>query len=232
MLLRRSMNSPSRPRRSRRGFSLVEVLIIVAIIGLIAVIVMPLAAKAIRRARALSAISGMDRVLAKARLSAIQRGCQVVVQFAHVTTAGDRIQLTMWEDRNPDFQLGTYTPPGGGAPVPETVIQTFTSEPTFHVWKYGQTMDDYGVGVAFNGYGGDSTLTSRIAFLPTGAIVLPQDPASGTPTSTDGRGVYIADVNGSNFFRLTIPNPYVSRARIEKWIDTSTGYSAQNWTWR
>lgn len=217
-------------KRPRRGFSLVEVLTVVAILGLIIAIALPAAGKLIRRARAISATSSMNQVLAKARLNAINRGFQVAVEITQPATT-NLIHLKVWEDRNPDYQWGNYTLPGGGTAV-ETVLQEFDSESTFVLWNHSNSTSVSANAALFNGYTGATSVKGVIVFLPTGALLPPIASDSLLPTTSGGRGIYLADEKGMNFFRLTIPNNYVSKARLDKWVDATAGYYPQDWTWK
>lgn len=223
------MKTHSRPR----GFSLIEILVIVALLGALAMAVMPAAGKAIRRARAIAATSDMNRVLAQARLQAIKRGAQVIVKVDRNAATG-RIRLRAWEDRNPDFAEGTFTPPGGGAPVNEVLLQEFEAQATYRLWKQGGTIDDLTSAVMFNGYVGDNSKTGLLVFLPTGALLAPEASGCGTPSRTGGRGIYIADEKGKNFFRLTVPSTLVAKVRLEKFTSqniATPGYVPDGWVW-
>lgn len=99
------------------------------------------------------------------------------------------------------------------------------------LWKQGGTKHDAVAGIAFDEYNGDTALTDRIAFLPTGGIAPPEDTAdSGLPNSAGGRGIYFADPAGKNFFRLTVDSDISGRLRVDKY-QAGSGYQASGWTW-
>jgi hypothetical protein len=99
-----------------------------------------------------------------------------------------------------------------------------------YVWKQGGTRDDLGEGAAFDKYAGDNTLTNRIVFLPSGGIVPPQDASCGLPTTSGGRGLYFADFEGKNFFRVTVESNLSGKFRVDKYVP-GTGYVSSGWTW-
>src|SRR5512142_1830468 len=96
------MNPSRRPSRRPRGFSLIEILSVVAVLGVLVAVATPIATKAIRRARALSASSELNRVLTQARLNAVKRGFQVVVQLSW-DPSRKQIRLQTYEDKNANF---------------------------------------------------------------------------------------------------------------------------------
>ncbi len=227
-----------------RGMSLVEVLITIAILATFVLLAAPLAQKIIRRSQTLTAFAGIRQTLASARLQAVKRVSNVVVQL---TLAPDnRIRLQTFQDRANDeatplpadeaaaaanFQQDT----GSFATSPATDEPTLgevTLGPGVRLWKSGGTRDDLTDGVSFDGYDGDASLTDRIAFLPTGGIAPPEDGSnSGLPTASGGRGIYFADPAGRNFFRVTIDSDLSGRLRIDKFVE-GLGYAPTGWIWR
>ncbi|MEO6325454.1 MAG: hypothetical protein ABIT01_09765 [Thermoanaerobaculia bacterium] len=200
--------------------------------------VMPLAGKFFRRSRAVSVTSSINRQLSTARLEAVRRGVQVVVEISTIAgpDGANQIHLKTFSDNNPDFVLGTYTPAGGGPAKNEAVLGEINLDPKIHIWKYGGTIDDMSTGVLWNTYNGSGSLQNRIVFLPTGALTPPQAGNSGPPSSSSGRGIYFADASGSpavgkNYFRVTIYSDIVARPRIEKYVNSSVQYATTGWTW-
>jgi Tfp pilus assembly protein FimT len=223
--------------------TLVEVSITIAILGALALLAAPAASKLIRRSQAVAAYSSLRQVLASARLQAVKRGANVVVEISQ--TPEKRIRLHTFQDRandetNPlpadeegatgNFQqdTGTFaTSPGTDEPTLGDVILPSTMV----VWKENGAKYDADAGIAFDEYAGNATLTDRIAFLPTGGIAPPEDGSdSGLPTPTGGRGVYIADSAGKNYFRVTIDSDVSGRLRVDKYRP-SVGYQASGWEW-
>ena len=237
--------------RSRRdvrtledGFSLVEVLLVIALLGVLAAVTVPAAAKMIRRARMLGAVATARQVFALARLQAIRRGANVVVV---ATLTSDRaVHLHTFQDRANDFTVPLPADEQAAAGNARQDVGTFSSspatdEPTLgdvtidagvRLWKQGESPDDLGIGMSFDGYNGDALLVDRVVFLPSGGIQPPQDATtSGLPTASGGRGLYLADFSGLNFFRITVESDLTGKTRSDKYEEGS-GYVSSDWTWR
>lgn len=213
--------------------TLLEVTITIAILGALALIVAPAAGKIIRRSQTLAASSSMRQVLATARLQAVKRGVPIVVQFS--LTPEKRIQLHTFQDRvDKETPLTTIEQGQVGnfiQDVNEPTLGEIILPSTVAVWKRGGTRDDTGEGIAFDKYNGDSALTDRVGFLPTGGIAPPQDTTtSGLPSLSGGRGIYFADSAGKNYFRVTIDSDISGRLVVDKYQDPA-GYRASGWTW-
>lgn len=232
------MNTTKRKVTTEAGFSLLELLITVAILAALALLIAPGAAKLIRRSQSLAAFSTIRQVLASARLQAVKRGVNVVVLMD--LTPENKIHFHTFQDRANDetSPLPADEETGRSNFVQDTFINTAANEPTLGdvilpsnvvVWKQGGSPHDDGVGIAFDEYGGNTSLVNRIAFLPTGGIVPPEDTASGQPTSAGGRGIYFADTGGKNFFRVTIDSEVSGRLRVDKY--GPSGYEANGWKW-
>ncbi|HEV8267365.1 MAG TPA: prepilin-type N-terminal cleavage/methylation domain-containing protein, partial [Thermoanaerobaculia bacterium] len=221
----------NRTSKSSRGFTIVEILTVMGILGLMFSIVILDAAKVLNRARAGAAISTVTQTFAAARLQAIKRGCQVVVEVS-VEAPGNRISLRTFEDRSGDLKYGTYTVPPDTTPLPELILSDTALDTDFHIWKSGGAKDDLASGVLFGTYHGDTSLAYRVAFLPGDGIVPPEDSKAGLPTPQGGRGFYFADARGKNFFRLTIASNLVGVPVMEKWANATDGYVASDWSWQ
>jgi prepilin-type N-terminal cleavage/methylation domain-containing protein len=229
-------------RLRQRGMTLIELLIVLAILAGLLLLVAPVAGKIIRRSQLVAAHSTLKQVLATARLQAVKRGSNVVVLVS--LSPDNKLRLVTFQDRANDETnplpadeanaAGNFKQDSGFAAGPtrnEPTLGDITLPSTVVVWKQGGTKNDLTSGVAFDDYDGDTTLTNRIAFLPTGGIAPPEDTVnSGQPTPSGGRGIYFGDVSGRNFFRVTVDSDLSGRIRVEK-FQQGLGYVPNGWTW-
>jgi type II secretory pathway pseudopilin PulG len=224
------------------GVSLIELLIVVGILGALALLLAPTAGKIIRRSQAVAGYTSIRQALATARLQAVKRGVNVVVEFS--LTPNNRIRVHTFQDRANDetdplpsdefAAAGNFTQEASflsGTAAAEPTLGDFVVPSNIAVWKQGGTKDDLGEGIAFDEYNGNNALTDRVAFLPTGGIAPPEDTAtSGLPTTSGGRGIYFADAHGKNFLRMTIDSDVSGRLRIDKY-KPGAGYRSSGWVW-
>jgi prepilin-type N-terminal cleavage/methylation domain-containing protein len=221
----------SRRPRSEAGYTLAETLIVLALIGLVSVIAVPVAGRLIRHSRGLGAFSSVRQVLATARLQAVKRGANVVVEIS--LSEEKSIRLRTFQDRANDvtlplpadeqtaagnFQQDTFSNPA----VNEPTLGEFTVAQGISVWKHAGTKHDLAEG--------DASVVDRIVFLPSGGILPPQDTACGLPTPSGGRGLYFADDQGMNFFRITVETNNTGKFRVDKYVP-GTGYVTRGWSW-
>jgi Tfp pilus assembly protein FimT len=246
--------------RAGRGFVFVELLIVIVLLGLLVAIAGPVAGKWIRRSEDMAALASVRQVLAVARLEAIRRSANVVVEVSAVSPSDSRIRLRTFLDRANDTTSplpgSTTVPPTDEAQAAGNCVQdvgTFatspaTDEPTLgdvtlspriHFWKQGAGKDDVTTAIRFDTYleipgsGNTScgTSTDRIVFLATGGISPPQDSGSGPVTSTGGRGIYFADWQGKNYFRVTVESDLSGKGRVDKYV-AGPGYVTSGWGWQ
>ena len=232
----------TREGRHQAGYTLAEMLIVLSLIGLVALIAIPTAGKLIRHSNNLGAYSSVQQVLAGARLQAVRRGANVVVEISLTPTK--QIRLRTFQDRANDTtsplpadeqaaagnlvqDTGTFaTSPATDEPT----LNDFTVPPGVLLWKSGGTKDDLVAAAAFDGYPGAGTVVDRIVFLPGGGILPPQGSNSGLPNASGGRGIYFADRQGMNFFRVTVDSNFSAKFRVDKFVP-GTGYVANGWKW-
>ncbi|MGI0149357.1 MAG: hypothetical protein ACREDF_07495 [Thermoplasmata archaeon] len=228
--------------------SFVELLIALAILTTLLLLIAPVAGKLIRRAQTLAAYSAIQQVLASARLQAVKRAVNVVVEIS--LNQDNKLRLVTFQDRanhetsplpvDEDAAAGNFKQDAGFAIALDPVTNQSTDEPTLGdivlpstvvVWKQGGTKHDMTAGVAFDTYLGDPSLANRIAFVPPGGIVPPEDTVnSGLPTTAGGRGIYFADLSGKNYFRVTVDSDLSGRLQVEKY-QAGLGYVPSGWTW-
>lgn len=252
-----------------------EILVVIALIGFLAVLAGPVAGKWIRRSEDMAALSSARQVLAVARLEAIRRSANVVVEVSAVSSSDNRIRLRTFEDRANDpipscaggsnvrnpcardsdcpgstcnltlpadealaagncvWDHGTFTT---SPATDELILGDVSLSPRIHFWKQGGSKDSLTDGICFDTYktvaspSGDTSLTDRIVFLPSGGISRPQDSGSDDVTSTGGRGIYFADWQGKNYFRVTIESDLSGKGRVDKYV--GSGYVTSGWSWQ
>ena len=215
----------SRRRTTSRGFSLVEILVVMALIGILVGIAGPLAAKLIRRSEDMAALSSLRQVLAVARLEAIKSGANVVVVVSK--TPSKTIHLLTFRDKAVLTTVSAND--GNGAQdAGEPTLGQVTLSPRIHLWKQGGIEDDTADALRFD--------AGEIIFLQGGGIL---PPSSGQATPTGGRGIYFADWQGKNYFRVTVESDLSAKARVDKYVSEASppGYyapssdPAKRWRW-
>lgn len=236
-------SSSSAPTKHREaGYTVAELLIVISLIGLVAMIALPTAGRLIRHTTSLGAYSSVQQVLAGARLQAVRRGANVVVEISLTPT--NQIRLKTFQDRADDRtsplpadelavagnlvqDTGTFaTSPATDEPT----LGDFTVPPGIHLWKSGETKNDLASAAAFDEYPDAATVTDRIVFLPGGGILPPVGSNSGLPNASGGRGLYFGDKDGMNFFRVTVDSNYSAKFRVDKLVP-GEGYVSSGWTW-
>ncbi len=240
--------------RASRGFSMIEMLIVIVLIGLLVALVGPVAGKLIRRSEDMAALSSARQVLAVARLEAVRRSVNIVVEIS--LSPDNRIRLRTFQDRTNDtttplpsaeaLASGNCVQDAFGSPATdEPTLGDVSLSPRIHFWKQGGSEDDVADAVRFDTYadtpgsGNTSCGTSadRIVFLPTGGIARPEDTGSVLPTPTQGRGIYFADWQGKNYFRVTVESDLSGKARVDKYVTAASpsGYyppsAVTKWRW-
>jgi Tfp pilus assembly protein FimT len=206
---------------------MIEMLIVIVLIGLLVVLAGPVAGKLIRRSEDMAALSTIRQVLAVARLEAIKTGANAVVVVGK--NSSNMIRLQSFRDK-----AGLTTPStndgNGVQDTGEPTLGEVTLSPRSHLWKQGGSQDDIGDAVLFDTCVGDAS-NRCIVFLPDGGI---SPPGSGLATPSDGRGIYFADWQGKNYFRVTVESNLSGKARVDKYVEGS-GYHpsspATRWSW-
>jgi len=111
----------------------------------------------------------------------------------------------------------------------EPILGDVTLSSRIRLWK-GVFEDDVGNAVLFDNCSGDSS-SRCILFRPGGGI---SPPSAGPATPSGGRGIYVADWQGKNYFRVTVESDLSGKCRTDKYVEGS-GYSppspATKWGW-
>lgn len=219
--------------QTSRGFGLVENVVVAAIMAMGVLIAMPFAGTMIRRAEGVGAVNTVLAALASARLQAVRTGSNVVIVITK--NSDNSIHLASFRDKA-SLTAVSANDGNGVQDAGEPSFPSLDVDSHLRLWQRGGARDDANTGVVFDGYvvngSLDAGLTHRIIFLPTGGILLPQNGNSGSPSATApfGRGIYFADINGKNFFRITISTAIASGARVDKYVQ-GKGYVSGNWSW-
>lgn len=235
-------SSTRTPKRGDAGYTLAEMVIVMSLIGLVALIAIPTASKLIRHSNNLGGCSSVQQVFAAARLQAVRRGANVVVEVT--LTPGKQIRLRTFQDRANDTTsplpadelaaAGNFVQDTGtfatSPATDEPTLGDFTVPPGVRLWKSGGSKDDLATAAAFDGYPGAPTVLDRIVFLPGGGILPPVGSNSGLPNAAGGRGLYFADPDGMNFFRVTVDSNFSAKFRVDKFVP-GTGYVSSGWKW-
>lgn len=209
-------------------------MVVAALMAMGVLVTLPLAGTMIRRAEGVGAINAIQSTLAAARLQAVKSGANVVVVISKNTDGGIRLQA--FRDKA-DLAATSADDGNGTRETAEPVLSTVYLDTHLHLWSYGGAKDDVETGAVFDGYAVNGTvnpdLTHRIIFLPTGGIAAPQNGNSGSPQSSApyGRGIYLGDATGRNFFRVTISSTIASGTRVDKYA-AGKGYVSGTWAWQ
>jgi Tfp pilus assembly protein FimT len=100
---------------------------------------------------------------------------------------------------------------------PFATLGDVSLSPRIHLWKYGGSRDDAADAIRFDG--------NQIVFLPTGGVTPLED-----PSTAPLRGIYFADWEGKNYFRVTVESDLSGKARVDKYL--GSGYVESEWQWQ
>jgi type II secretory pathway pseudopilin PulG len=203
-------------------------LIVVIFVGLLAAIAGPVAGKWIRRSEDMAALASARQILAVARLEAIKTTSNVVVAVGK--NSNNTIHLLSFRDRA-DVTTPSANDGNGVQDAGEPTLGNVTLSPRIHLWKQGGSEDSVSGAVLFDPCAGALSTSNCIVFLPGGGIT---PPGSGLATPSGGRGIYFADWQGKNYFRMTVESTLSGKGRADKYVQGS-GYfppsPARRWSW-
>jgi Tfp pilus assembly protein FimT len=233
------------------GWSLAELLVVVGIFGLMVAVATPYFLKIGRHSRLLGQVHEIQTTLLAARMQAIKRNQQVVVQFyvsdSTKCPGGGSCAITFVDN-------------GGSPPVPANAnnfVQD-AGEPTIGTLSITQEQRTFFLnptnpadpirGIAFDTYGGSGAKVDLIAFQSDGTVVSPQAawcarptrPASYTATVPSGsincggggdcRGIYITNdpntavIPERDAFRISVDDfGSTGKVSVLKWLPTAHG---------
>jgi type II secretory pathway pseudopilin PulG len=225
------------------GWSLAELIVVIGIFGLMVAVATPYFLKVGRHYRLLGQVHEIQSTLMAARMQAIKRNQQVVVQFfvsdATKCPGGGSCVIT-FVDNNGDFVQNAGESTIGTYAVPQEQ-RTFFLNPV--------NPSSAVRGIAFDTYNGNGALVDLVAFRGDGTAVSPQAAYSARPVKPasytakvpsgsincaagDCRGIYITNdpstsVIGRDAFRISVDD-FGSNGRVSvlKWLPTADGGNA------
>jgi type II secretory pathway pseudopilin PulG len=206
---------------------MIEVLVVIVLIGFLVALAGPVAGKLIRRSEVMASLSSARQVLAVARLEAIKTSANVVVVVGK--NPSNMIRLQSFRDKA-DLTTASANDGNGVQDAGEPTLGDVTLSPRSHLWKQGGSEDNVATAVLFDTCAGDAS-SRCIVFLPGGGI---SPPGSGLATPSGGRGIYFADWQGKNYFRVTVESDLSGKGRVDKYVQGSGYYTAspaRKWSW-
>jgi Tfp pilus assembly protein FimT len=224
------MNSRSDRLASRRGFTSVELVVAMAILVSVFLFTAAYLHTIVRRERMKAAVREIHSLVLATRMQAVRRDATVVLEVDPATR-----ELTAWAE----------TPPGNLVrDDSEPVLATYRL-PTFLSFRAVAGQIDGPDSVAFDQYGGDTSLVDRIVFQSNGGLMAPQAANSQPPirpglrtasvpsTSVNCReegcrGIYLSDRASAgvnrNLFRISVDDfGRVGKTSLLKWLPPEQG---------
>jgi prepilin-type N-terminal cleavage/methylation domain-containing protein len=242
------MHSNHRFARSG-GWSLIELMVVVAIFGVMVAVATPYFLKVGRHSRLLSQVHEIQTTLLAARMQAIKRNQQVVVQFfvSNPTNCpGGGSCVITFVDNGPGALSRNFVQDAG-----EPTIGTYTISQEQRVFFLNPVNPSVPTrGIAFDTYNGNGALVDLVAFQGDGTVVNPQAAYSARPTrpgsytakvpsgsincpAGDCRGIYITNdpdttvTTERDAFRISVDD-FGSSGKISvlKWLPQAHGGNA------
>ncbi len=226
------------------GWSLVELLVVIGIFGLMVAVATPYFLKIGRHYRLLGQVHEIQSTLLAARMQAIKRNQQVVVQFyvsdSTKCPGGGSCAIT-FVDTN-----GNFVQNGG-----EPTIGTYAVSQEQRVFFLNPANPSSAIrGIAFDTYAGNGALIDLVAFQGDGTAVRPQAAYSARPTrpasytakvpsgsvncaAGDCRGIYITNnpsaavIDERDAFRISVDDFGANgKVSVLKWLPAAHGGNA------
>jgi len=223
--------SSRRPRRySEQGLTVIEVLVAMAILASVCLFMSAYMHTIIRRERMKATVREVSTIVLSARMQALRRECNVVVQIdpvAHdITSWADSLPLNLVRDRG------------------EMVLSYFRLPVNVSLQSVAGAIDGPD-SVSFDQYQNDPKLVDRIVFRSDGSLLVPQALNSRPPDRpvtysanvpsmsvncrvTGCRGVFIADRSDGglarNLFRIGVDDfGRTGKPSLLKWLPPDQG---------
>lgn len=185
------------------GFSLTEMIVVIAIIGIITAIAVPFMGGVMRRSRVEAASRQIYMPLLRARLEAIKRGSNVLVEYSTSSSKASYQSALVYSD--------STTGTANAYDSTDTTIAKFPTAPSSDCTIL---IDD-----ADKASPGTTAQTIEFVFTPFGSM----DSANSTSKS-----IYVKDASG-NVVQIRVPTSTSGKAAMTKLLASS--YVTAPWKW-
>ena len=192
-------------RSAEKGFTFIELIVVIALAGIIFAIAVPYFGAVMRRGRVTSEARQILVPLLKARLEAIKRGNNVLVEISTDSSKTSyQTALVFLDTSSSGANKNVYD---GG----DTLIKTFPAAPASDTTL---SLDDMNAASPSTG-----STTIDFIFTPFGSM----------DAATTTKAAYVID-RKNNVLQVSVPSTTNGKPAITKQV-SGTNYVAQPWTW-
>lgn len=209
-----AMKNPARVR----GFTLIELLVVMAVMLALIALGIPALQTALHQSKIRGIVQETTVLMRLARIQAIKRSAQSVVQIVPSTGAGDPGHVRAFLDLDADKRLGANDTMIGTLELPSGII--FEECPT-------EKKDKDSV----EGLSGDPDGGPNILIFQGDGSILPTDGAAFTATTPGG---FRFNDPYDNCMEIHVETAATARLEIRKWNGTKyvpNGDNGKAWTW-
>ena len=192
-------------RSAEEGFTFIELIVVIALVGIVFAIAVPYFGAVMRRGRVTAEARQILVPLLKARLEAIKRGNNVLVEISTDSSKTSyQTALVFVDTSNSGANKNVYD---GG----DTLIATFPVAPSSDT-----TLELDALNAA-----SPSTASTTIDFIFT--------PFGSMDAATTTKAAYVSDLR-NNVLQVSVPSTTNGKPALTKQLSGTT-YVAQPWTW-